>query len=123
MNETISLLLKGGEQHEITSLHIRLLQQAYPKLSVIDEVREMARWCISNPGKRKTKRGIDKFIDNWLRKSAQSLRRQKPGAMAQSHRRFEDTDLRTSPEDKRRAEQQLAYYQKLINDRKAGRIT
>lgn len=38
----------------------------YPAVDVAQEFREMAAWLKNNPAKRKTRRGIRRFIMNWL---------------------------------------------------------
>lgn len=38
----------------------------YPAVDIIQELRKMVGWLDSNPTKRKTKRGISRFINNWL---------------------------------------------------------
>ena len=44
-------------------------KQAYPELDVERELYRMASWCDANPTKRKTRRGIEKFINGWLIRS------------------------------------------------------
>lgn len=41
-------------------------QQLYPAVDVKQEFRKMVGWCQSNPKNRKTKSGINRFINNWL---------------------------------------------------------
>lgn len=38
----------------------------YPAVDVIQQFREMRGWLIGNPRKRKTRNGVDKFINGWL---------------------------------------------------------
>ena len=38
----------------------------YPAVDVMQELRNMRGWCLSNPQKRKTRSGIKKFINGWL---------------------------------------------------------
>lgn len=40
--------------------------ELYPAVDVIQELRKMYGWLDSNPTKRKTKRGIARFITSWL---------------------------------------------------------
>ena len=35
-------------------------------VDIMQELRNMKGWCNSNPTKRKTKRGILRFINGWL---------------------------------------------------------
>ena len=43
----------------------------------------MRGWCLANPSKRKTQRGVKKFINNWL--SRQQDRGGTPGYTANNH--------------------------------------
>lgn len=45
---------------------ISLWENTYPAVDVKQELKKMAAWCDSNPTRRKTKRGIERFINNWL---------------------------------------------------------
>ena len=45
------------------------LQEYYPAVDVVDEVRRAAAWHHCNPNQRKTKNGILKFLNAWLTKS------------------------------------------------------
>jgi len=45
------------------------LQECYPALYVLDEVRRAAAWHACNRSSRKTRSGILKFLNNWLSKS------------------------------------------------------
>lgn len=40
----------------------------YPAVDILAELRKMAGWCDANPQKRKTKGGIQRFINSWLAK-------------------------------------------------------
>ncbi len=44
-------------------------EQLYPAVDVRQELRNMKGWCISNPSRRKTKRGVRRFINTWLTKT------------------------------------------------------
>lgn len=41
----------------------------YPAVDVKQAFRDMRAWCLSNPEKRKTRRGVKKFVNNWLSKA------------------------------------------------------
>lgn len=45
---------------------ITLWKEAYPAVDVEQELKRMIAWLDSNPTRRKTRRGITKFINNWL---------------------------------------------------------
>lgn len=40
--------------------------ELYPAVDVMQELRKMSGWCTDNPTRRKTKKGIRRFINNWL---------------------------------------------------------
>ena len=60
------MLLKGGDQYEVTEQDLFIYKQSYPNIDVEGEIRKMIAWCFSNESKRKTKRGIKRFINSWL---------------------------------------------------------
>ena len=41
---------------------------AYPAVDVTQELRKMVAWLESNPSRKKTRRGIDRFINAWISK-------------------------------------------------------
>ena len=51
---------------EITDDYIRKMQAAFPDVDIRKEVGKMSAWCLNNPAKRKTGRGITRFINSWL---------------------------------------------------------
>lgn len=57
-----------GNECPITQDQIQEWQQAYPAVDVLQQLREMRAWSNANPAKKKTKRGIPKFIVGWLGK-------------------------------------------------------
>lgn len=50
----------------------------YPNVDVKQQFNEMRGWCLSNPAKRKTPRGIKRFVNGWL-----SREQDRGGAMRQ----------------------------------------
>ncbi len=55
----------------------------YPGVNVQQEFRGMRAWCLANPSKRKTRRGVTAFVNNWLSKSQnQGYRRPAPSRNA-----------------------------------------
>lgn len=45
---------------------IALWKATYPAVDVEQELRKMIAWSDSNPTRRKTRRGVERFINNWL---------------------------------------------------------
>lgn len=62
----ITLLLNTGQEYPITQSNINEWMSLYPAVDVMQSLRNMKGWCASNPAKRKTKKGIQRFINNWL---------------------------------------------------------
>lgn len=60
------MLLKNGDSFEPEPEDIEKWKLAYPNVNVEVELRAMSVWCDANPGKRKTSRGIKRFITSWL---------------------------------------------------------
>lgn len=66
---------------------LKQLQEYYPSLDVIDEVRRAAAWHHCNRASRKTQRGILKYLNNWLSKSNDQGSPGKRSALPQSEQR------------------------------------
>ena len=64
----ITLLLNTGEEYPVTQRHVNVWMQLYPAVDIIQCLRNMKGWLMSNPAKRKTSRGIARFITTWLQK-------------------------------------------------------
>lgn len=64
----ITLTLNTGEEYPITQSYINELMELYPAVDVMQELRTMKGWCNSNPRKRKTAGGIQRFINSWIAK-------------------------------------------------------
>lgn len=62
----ISLPLNDKTEHDILQCSIDEWSSLYPAVDVLQELRKMKGWLNSNPSKRKTKKGINRFITNWL---------------------------------------------------------
>ena len=72
-SNNIDLILIGGKKYFVTSNEITKLKAIYPNVDVIQQLRNMKGWLISNPSKRKTEKGIKRFINNWLIKEQNRL--------------------------------------------------
>lgn len=62
----LSLILNDGTEYPVYEHQIDEWSRLYPAVDVRQELRKMAGWCTANPRRRKTKRGILKFITGWL---------------------------------------------------------
>ncbi len=87
----MKIILKGGGEHEVDGLELRILKEAYPRVDVEDQLRRMAEWCRANPHRRKTERGVKRFINAWLQRSPE--KREQKVQYAAAHRPFEEKPL------------------------------
>ncbi len=55
----------GGEEFEVRESFVAELTRLYPNVDIGATLRQMRGWCIGNPTKLKTPRGIRKFITGW----------------------------------------------------------
>ena len=60
--------LNDGSEYEVPEKEAEFYKKIYPGVDVISELNKMAGWAHGNPTKRKTRRGISKFINTWLAK-------------------------------------------------------
>lgn len=64
----LSIILNCKSLHPITQQDIDDWQALFPAVDVIKELRGMVAWAEANPTRRKTDKGIRRFIVNWLMK-------------------------------------------------------
>ena len=64
----ISLSLNDDTEHWIYEDNVSEWSELFPAVDVMQELRKMKSWLDSNKTRRKTKRGIARFINNWLSK-------------------------------------------------------
>ena len=62
----ITLPLNTGEEHPVTTGDVKEYKELYPAVDVEQALRSMRGWLLANPRKRKTARGIRRFISSWL---------------------------------------------------------
>lgn len=60
------LPLREGGEFEVFEKLVRDLEPLYPNVDVPATLREMRAWLLLNKDRRKTRRGITRFIGNWL---------------------------------------------------------
>ena len=66
-----------GTEWEMPSSLYNEFVKAYPALSIKQEVSQMRIWSLSNPTKRKTKRGMARFVNSWLDRSQNNASKKK----------------------------------------------
>ena len=55
-----------GEVYRVTEKQVAEFESIYPSVDVRQQLRNMRGWLINNPVKRKTTRGMPKFMNAWL---------------------------------------------------------
>ncbi len=63
-----TLPLNDGSEFPIFGEQCQEWAGLYPAVDVIQQIRNMKGWLMANPERRKTKRGILRFINSWLSK-------------------------------------------------------
>lgn len=62
----ILLPLNDKSFYDVPLNKIALWKETYPAVDVDQELKRMIAWLDSNPTRRKTRRGIERFINSWL---------------------------------------------------------
>lgn len=62
----ILIILNDKSYYDVPLDKITMWKDTYPAVDVEQELKKMIAWCDSNPTKRKTKRGVERFINSWL---------------------------------------------------------
>ena len=62
----LTIILNDGSEYPISQEFIDKMKPLFPAVDVEQQLRSMAAWCINNPDRRKTKRGVTRFINSWL---------------------------------------------------------
>lgn len=62
----ITLPLNTGEEFPFYQKDLDEFANLYPAVDVLQAMRGMRGWCMTNPTKRKTKNGIKRFVNSWL---------------------------------------------------------
>lgn len=68
----ILLPLNDKTFYDVPLDKIALWRETYPAVDIEQELRRMIAWLDSNPTKRKTRRGIERFVNNWLARTQDS---------------------------------------------------
>lgn len=61
-----ALPLNDGSDYEITEKQVQEWAELYPAVDIMQDLRKMKGWLQANPAKKKTKRGVLRFITNWF---------------------------------------------------------
>lgn len=74
----ITLPLNDGTEYPVTVEQCHEWAGLYPAVDVIQQLRQMRGWLNANPNRRKTRRGINAFVVNWLSREQDKGRRVAP---------------------------------------------
>ena len=70
----VAIPLVDKTEFPVTQPMVDEWSTTFPAVDVPQQLREMRAWCVANPTKRKTPRGINAFIVTWLGKEQDSGR-------------------------------------------------
>jgi hypothetical protein len=68
----MQMTLNDGTDYQIPDKDITMWIELYPAVNVEQELRGMIGWLDANPKKRKTRKGIKRFINSWLSRAQDS---------------------------------------------------
>ena len=68
------MILNTGERWEPEDIDVIAWSNAYPAVVVFQELRAMESWLDANPPKRKTPKGIKRFVNSWLEHTKQKIK-------------------------------------------------
>lgn len=89
--DVAALILNDGSEWRPTEALFAEYVRLYPNVDVKQQFNEMRSWCLSNPKKRKTKRGITRFVNSWLgREQDRGYRRHPAGYQQPSQNSYGD---------------------------------
>lgn len=64
--QLILLPCTGGMEWQLSNEDMREMRDLYPGVDLLAEIRKARGWLIGNPTKRKTAKGMLRFLHNWL---------------------------------------------------------
>ena len=69
--------MNGGKKFAVTQDMVDKYAETFPAVDIMQELRKMNLWCDDpkNVSRRKTERGIQTFIRNWLSSEQDKARR------------------------------------------------
>lgn len=57
---------KDGKAFALPEQFVQELKSAYPRIDVEYQLQKARLWLIANPGRQKTRRGMTRFLNNWM---------------------------------------------------------
>ena len=69
VNGSATKIPLAGDKYFIADpYYLSQLGAAYPMVEIEQTLKEIRIWCLSNPSRCKTKRGVKRFINGWFAK-------------------------------------------------------
>ena len=68
LNGAEAIPLNDGSEWHCPDDFYAELDRLYPRVDPVQTMREIRGWCVANPSKRKTKRGVMKFVAGWFQR-------------------------------------------------------
>jgi hypothetical protein len=91
INQTIiGLPLNDGTEHKVLTSHLVEWKQLYPAVDIECQLRKMRGWLLSNPTRKKTRDGINRFINSWLAKEQDNNHERHPNGSNKHERAASD---------------------------------
>lgn len=81
----LTITLNDHSEYPIYQDQVDEWAKLYPNVDILQELRKMKGWCNANPTKRKTKRGIMRFINSWLSREQDKPSFNKPNQNQQKY--------------------------------------
>lgn len=64
--------LQGRELFGVDQAQIDAWRESYPAVDVLQTLRHIREWCLSNPARKKTRKGVRAFVTSWLAREQDS---------------------------------------------------
>lgn len=100
----ILLSLVDKTDYDVPLSKIEEWKEAYPAVDIEPELKKMSAWLNANPSRKKTRRGINRFINTWL-----SREQDKGGRYRGNNYNGQNGGNGTSEAARHEAEQRAAY--------------
>ena len=81
------------ECYFVTEDFYRTMVEIYPNVNVLEELNKMKGWLITNTTKRKTLKGMEKFINGWLSRQQDKFIENKQGGNNNGTTKYGDGSL------------------------------
>lgn len=77
-NDLYSFILKSRKIWHLPQEKLAEYKKTYPELDIEAQLRKAAQWLIDNPAKRKTEKGMPRFLNGWLSRCKPRISGTKP---------------------------------------------